>query len=479
MGDDLGKWNGLGLENYNIWSSSTIRFIGSHWLTCNGRILDSVAPAIYFALPRVAASALMGIMAAFYFYVVLKASDVFCRNRITSALVVLVVLFCILPWGDGMWLLVCQANYMWSTAFCIYFWSLFCKEESAESLWSVVWGIVIGIATGFTHEQTGVSASVALVAYLMVGKRYATISRYQRALAVALFTGTFFAIASPAIWQRAESQGTIVTIFELLYSTLPVVVILYVVIIVLGLFERGRNRLAKLSRTSWLVFVIMALVSAVIALFSGVVGRTGWLPETCAVIALAKMLPIEKRIIKRSVAVTVSGACICMILLHLSTTVFLQKTLKEEYDGALKDYIESKDGVVFVNATFRPDFSIFALNHAQGIPDADDLHLLRTMASIYRTDSIEPVFLPLFFKDKLEGINDSLSDGTVTIYKGKPADLVTKLDETGIFEILVQQSSNGSKIVKSIRTSDGTSLWVAQPLIIDKGDHWVDLDAFN
>lgn len=476
FGDDLSKWNDLGLNEYHFFKLSTFKYIGTHYLTCNGRILDSVGPIITFALPRLLASILMGVMAAFYFLIVLKASDVIRPERVSASMLIILTIILAMPWWDSMWLRVCQFSYMWPTAFCILFFVLFTqKPVRNESFFNYILYIALGVITGFSHEQSGLSACCGVFAYWVFINKFNTLNRRQIILTVSLIFGLACVLVNPMLWSRFESSGSSllkVRTFELVTTTLPLLCLMIIVVFFMIFSKKQRTILKQLSENSWIIYVALALAGGAIAIFSRTIGRTGFLPETASIIALALIVEKQKYKITKPVAVLCSTAMLIAVTIHFIIAISLQIKLNDEYNDVLRDYIQSEDGIVYYDITTRRDFPLLALNHAQGVPDADDMFLLSVMNRVYRNDSVPLTVLPSQFKGRLDKISDSLIYNNVTVYRSLPNHFVLAVDETGNDTVRIVQNENSNYILKPLATSSNMSLWVSSPLIVDKGDHW-------
>ena len=474
IGDDLAKWGYLGLENYEFFSLKTIKFLGSHYLTCNGRVLDSVGPVITYALPPVAASVLMGFMAMFYFIAVLKAAELLVRNRVMASYATIFFVILLMPWWESMWLRVCQFNYMWSTAFCLFFFVHFfnCRRDRTSVIDMLIY-FAVGILTSFSHEETGVCAVCALVVYVLVNRKTITFNRGRIILTVALVLGLVFAFGSPGIWKRASDADIPIYFGEMLYTTLPVVCLLVVCTVILAVFDF--RRLTGLIHSPWVVYFVIALVGSAVAIYSGIIGRTGWLPETAAIVALILMADIKNCRVSKLAAIIISSLLMAAIAAHFISAIKIQRTLFKEYNDVLAEYVKDNDGVVYYDITLRPEFPIIALNHAQGVPDADDWYLFEVMSRNYKNDSVGLTVLPTPFRGQLDNIRDSLTHGDVTVYTAFPENCIRAV-AAGFNDTINVITKNGAPYIVKPFTASGKKFWASSPLIVDKGDKWIPLD---
>lgn len=475
-GDDLFNWDVLGRDDFNLFSRKSVSFIGARYVGCNGRILDIVGPLFFNGLPHVIVSIVMGIMASFYFYIVIAACRFSGKNNVTAAIFVISLLLLLLPWWDGMWLLVCQTNYIWSTAFGIFFILLYSgKIDKNENGWYLLLYVVLGFLAGSSHEETGLSVLCGITALLVFTPAYRKMNGRRIALLVSLIFGFIFCMSSPYIWQRAASSIIKTSVPEMVITTLPMVALLVAVLIVTSLTKTGRKFIFGLLSSPWTSFVAVSLAGAIITLYSGIVGRTGWLPETSSVIALFLMLEPLKLKVSRSFAVLASSLMMTAITLCLVLTVVYQYRLKRQYTEVLADYVESVEGLVFKDVYSSEDYPWYVLKNIQGVPDADDLYLLDIMARAYRTDSAMLTLLPPEFKDDLKGLTDSLRIGEFSVYRSLPSDTRMMVHENKYHKIRVITREGKDYILRPVTTMDLGEIWIGSPLVVDKGDHWYSI----
>lgn len=476
LGDDLAKWDDLGRDSYRLFSLETVRFVGSHYLTVNGRLIDSLGPALTFGIGTIASSALMGLMGAFYFLILLASADVLRKGRVALGYAIVAFTILVMPWWDSMWLRVCQFGYMWATALSLLYFYIFLRVKRPTTA-NCLLCIAIGFLTGFSHEQAGLSTLFAVVVYMLIGRRYKHLNRPQKFLTVSLILGVVCILANPMLWHRVGTSSVDVPVWRVLLSTLPVVCVLFVVILVMSLTKGGRRRLGELMSTPWAVYVSLAFAGAAFAVYSRIIGRVGWLPETASIIALVLMADVGRFHIKRINGGICASVLLAAIMVHFVAAIKLQYSLCKEYDRVIEEYVESEDGLVYKDITLRPDYPLMALNHAQGVPDADDLYLLNVIERVYRGDSMGLTVLPARFRGNISGIKDTLTFSDVTVYRHKPSVTVLAVGESGCDTIEIIKSLDIDKILKPFKPSGGHTMWAATPLVVDKGDHWTEIHA--
>ncbi len=470
MGDDLGKWDDLGLDAYTAPNRSTISFLAAQYFDCNGRILDGLGPAIINLLPRGIAAAIMGLMAGAYFGLLAGAAGLWHRNRVAAADILILIAMITMPWWDYMLLRVCQFNYLWGTVFALATVVLYFKPGLRLSGWRIFGLLVCSFLAGASHEQTGVAMSAVLLPITFYKLLNKDLARNQTVLSIGLSAGTLFSIASPALWQRNAEMTQDAPIGELLVTTLPFTLLLAAICIALSISKNGRFRLKSLIATSWLAYAMIAVIAGLIAIYSTTPGRTGWLSESMALVALARMLlDFRYRLSPLWTSLLCVGA-LALIAAHFVVAIKWQYKVGKEYDAVVTEYRISSDGIVYIDTTKETEIPVIALGRVKGAPDADDIHLYRVIERAYGEDK-RLIILPEAFRSRLECIPDSLSIDGYTVYSNRP-DSRCLTNPSG-YRLTV--SSDG-RVITPITLSQQKTIYLASPLIIDPGDHWHSTD---
>lgn len=473
LGDDVAKAMWVDHDGWHMLSVRTLRFIAGHWLVCNGRILDSVGPVLTCGLPAAGASALMGVMAAVYIYSLLWSAALLRRGRFTLAIWAVAAIIALMPAHDEMWMRVCQYSYMWSTAICLVFWKLYFRIERGHSHAALVTGCAAtALLTGFSHEETGVAACTAMAVYLLAGHRYRHLGKAQVVMVAALAAGTVLALASPPLYQRAGTQGqSILPCAHIVVTTLRIAAVLACVIVIMIVRRPWRKVIAGVARGRWIVYPAMAFVAGAVTLWSGVEGRTGYLPESSAMVALILLVRPWRWLMPARMPALLSSAAALLIVLHFAVLIPLQMRLGREYEEVAGQYAGSDDGIVYRDITLRSDFPWLALDRAQGVPDADDIWLLEMAKREWRTDSLPLIVLPRAFEGRLDAFADSLSVDGYSVYSAPPSHTVRAVGGDLAYEIELKASA-GWHVVTAAETAAGRKIWVCSPLVVDKGDAW-------
>lgn len=215
--------------------------------------------------------------------------------------------------------------------------------------------------------------------------------------------------------------------------------------------------------------VCAAVLAAIIALISGIPGRTGFFPEAASIVAMTRMVRDIRCHIPRPAALAASSFMIVIICAHFMVSILQQKALKHEFDEVLAAYMDSVDGIVYYDFTDRYDVSPLTLLRVKGVADDDDWW----NQEAYGTSEKTPVVIPSSFAGRLESMSDSVNEGSVTVYSAKPEHVAVTIDDT----VLQYYPGPSPRVVTAARLSDGRDIWVATPLVLDPGDYFVPVKS--
>ena len=468
MGDDLAFWHFLGLDDYTVPNRRTISFILAHIFGCNGRLFDYMGPVVINLLPRIVAAIVMGGMAGLFFFSTLYASGLPRRRHTTFAIILLTATLAIMPWWDGMYLRVCQFNYSWGATFCLLFIAVFfSNDKKANSKSRLVFLALLGVFAGATHEQTGVAMCATFILWCITGKRYRNLPAHRRAMLAGLFFGTFLTIAAPSIWHRAATGNVHQYPGLLVLTTVPLYLLLLAIIGSKMCFRRGRQFIYSLAATEWTVYIIAGAAAGIIAILSGIPGRTGFFTEACAIVALARMALACHGSIRQVPAIALTTAGIALIALHFAVSVQWQSKMYREFEDVKTLYIAAPDGIVFYDFTNRYDAPAIALNRVKGVADADDVWFLEVLRRAYRPEDNIPVVLPTSMRGFADNLVDSVSDGANTVYASRPLHVVLTSDSLP----LQYYPGPAPRYITETTLADGRPVWIATPRVRDPGDY--------
>lgn len=447
FGDDLSFWTILGLDDYNVPDRRSISFIIAHIEGCNGRLFDYMGPVVVDFLPRLIQAILMGAMAGLYFFSMLLSSK---QKKGCFPALFLAITLAVMPWWDMMLLRVCQFNYLWGTTFCLLFFRFFFHGKEQYGKLTQAGLFMLSIFAGSAHEQTGVAMCAAMFGYALLKKRYQQFSKPQLWMMLGLLFGTFLTISSPAIWQRFAQESFHFPILKLILTTLPVYILLLSIILVL-------NKRLKFKAEDWTMFLAASL-AAIIAVMSGIPGRTGWFTESISLILLSRILLEYKVNIRKSISATIYGICLCFICSHYTAAAIYQVRAYADHEEMRKQFIASENGVVYLDYLHRNDQPLLSLYRVRGVYPPYDKWSATVLSRAYSNGNKQLLVLPAAFKNK--EIKDSLTIGNVTIYRNESPNTFITQDST-----LIQQWNGHKRIVLK-----GPDFEAAIPFEIEPGD---------
>ncbi|MCM1337835.1 MAG: DUF6056 family protein [Candidatus Amulumruptor caecigallinarius] len=467
-GDDLAFQTFLEADDPRGSVRHAIAFIIASLLDCTGRFFDFAGPIAVWALPQWLTSAITGVMGALYFYAVILAAREQ-RSRPAAALLTILVTLLITPWWDSMWLRTCQYNYVWGTAFALLFSVLFFRRRRSDDRPAAIAGLILlGFLAGATHEQTGVALSASLLIFGVQGGNWRRWTRGQWCIAGALAFGTLITIAAPAIWRRAATESYHFPLGYLVITTLPLYTLVVAGLAVSLCFRRGRQRLRAILGRDGAFLLVASAIAALIALVSGIPGRTGLFAEACAVVIVSRIAVAHFKPMRPIPSAVVCVACMGLIAIHYSAAIRGQRMALREHLVLEELYAESPDGIVYMDYTGRYDFPPAALLRIKGVPDDDDLWSRRKLMLYWRTDNRPLRILPTGLRGRmlLTGERDSVSMADVTVYNYAPA---TQAVIPDTLPVQLRESAS-PRVVTAAVTAAGERIWFAVPLVVDPGD---------
>ena len=160
---------------------------------------------------------------------------------------------------------------------------------------------------------------------------------------------------------------------------------------IVSLSRAGRPKVARLLRSPMLILLTASVLSMVIGLWSGIVGRSGWFAQLFALIVALRVVSGRYPWLFNHITATV--ATLLSLAYYLTLDIY-QSRLNDEYTRFLDGYTKSPDGAVFLDYTRDSGLPYWILGRTRGVPDPDDVHLLNQMALYYRSDAQWPVVLP-------------------------------------------------------------------------------------
>lgn len=442
-GDDLGYkaiFQGAS-PRYDSWWSYP-RWVVSHWLNTNGRIPNDIMPLL-FSLPKglvaLACAAVLMLMYRMALALSMPGKKGFWPVALTAAI------FFVLPWWDSMFVFACQLNYVWASAFSLLaVWIIF-SVKSGSRWFTLVSALVCG-AGAMMHEAASLPLLVGLGFYILYARWRP--DRVQKIMLMAFAVGTALVTLSPGIIMRAgENVAADDPLPVLLLKTDIVAAALWVVIVWKYFSKKDREKVVALMRSRLGIFAVASLVSMVISLASGIVGRSGWFAEMYALMVIFGWLSRRWQAKVR----WASPLLCCLVLGQLVGVAIWQHRLSNEFDVFIEDYVASDDGMVYQDYTRDGQLPWWALGRLRGVLDPDDAWLLSTHAAYYREDAPWPVVVPIEAADHIPLDNEE--------YELLNGDLLTRELPYETEDILLERERQTIKLCEI----DGRQ-WVAQAI---------------
>lgn len=433
------------------------RWCGSHWLTTNGRIGNYLAPALMAATPFIRA-----VLCALAIWLMYWSSVILSGVRKGFLPILLIAMAALgLPWWDAMYIFDCQLNYIWTTALVTSAFIVILNSHITKNS-SLIFAFLLCGAAGISHEAASAPLIAAFVIWSLYNRSWP--EKNQLILLAAFLTGTILVLFAPGIILRNSADHTPDDqLLPLLLKSDPAAILLWLTITALATFRTGREAVYKLMRSNTGIFALASLFSAIISAYSGIVGRTGWFAEIYAFIAITGWLHMYCRP-KWTVASLILSA---IITAQGTACAVLQYDLQKESDEFERQYIESDNGLIFIDCTRDNDIPWWTLGRLRGVPDADDAFNLFAFARYHGRSGQWPVIMPIEARNHIPlkaGSNYVLGNGDI---------LTTQLPDTRTalsFEgHPVKTTIINSRIMTVQEVPGGYYL---APLITDPGDRY-------
>lgn len=372
---------------FDNWASFP-HWVAIHWLSTNGRFFNLLLPPI-LALNKVLLSILCACMVGLMYLATLKACGRAGNNTLLSILLVAALAFG-LPWWDSMTIIACQVNYVWASAFLMIAYRLVASDNNSSGTKTFL-AAIICFAAGASHEAGSLPLCAGLLFYLIVNRIKPGGSR--RILLLALAAGTVFVAFCPGILLRAATDTKPDdSIVLLTLKNAPAVLAMLLVFCLMALNSSGRRRLKELLHQPESALAVAAVTSTVVSVMSGIVGRSGWFAEIYAITVLFSLLSAYNP--QGKAASTAAVLLAALVIAQSSLVAVWQVKLNHENAEFERQYIESPDGLVFMDRTCDTVIPAATLGRFRAVPDGDDHYLLLCLRKYYKPDGPYPVILP-------------------------------------------------------------------------------------
>lgn len=466
-GDDL-AYKGLFMGPEPTWGwAKYYRWFGFHWVYVNGRMANLLVP-FFLAIPwRWLTALIFSFMYGLMLYMPCRIIAATVKINVSAACTICMTLMCFgLPWWDSMLLLDCQTNYVWSSALVICaFWLIFHAQPTTKT--GLAGAMLLCAWAGATHEGASLPLAIAMTLWLWYNRQQP--DKRGRLLAGAFAAGTVWVTFSPGILRRAAIETIPDDPMWLLALKSDWAVILMIIIIAIALCSnRGRQSLRTVASKPFGMFAVAALISGAISVKSGIVGRSGWFAQIYAFIfMLCWLMPYLR--MGRNTNIGISLISGLLMLAQLSYTAFWYIKLYPEHEQFEKLYTESDNGLVFMDYTKDDEIPVIALGRPRGIPDADDVYMLWTVAGYYGENAPWPVPVPAAFADNhTPAAGDSVRIGKDVITPELPSGAYRYYNEDRYNVWFVERGGTTNVVTPFI--ADGKEYYFITPRVVDPGD---------
>lgn len=423
--------------------------IAGSWLSVNGRMGELTTVIFYAMAPRWLHITLIGIMmAAMYVMVCLWVRRL--GGRLLTLSLTLLFLYYGMAWWDQFTLFIMHNNYIWGAAISLAALWIILRIPMRRRR-SLLWLPLIYIA-GQWHEASGIPFACGLALYIYLNRKNPTLNKINRWLAYAFMAGAAVSILSPGILHRAAGHTLPdERLWYMLLVSTWMVGILVATCIAITIYSP--HTLRRLIRQQWGIFAISALVGLCICAYSGSFGRTGWFAQISAWIALCGLinaLPSSQhadKTFRYTGMITIPIVTTAIILSSIGYAVY-QHHLNRQCRDIITQYIDSPDGVVFVDLATPSQAPRYLMGRAWGWPGIYDTWARYNIERTYSGDKLKPLtVLPAALRDLTPAdtlIRKHIGTSVIT-YPSSPDNAVTNTYDPA-----------APPRIYAFRTSDGT-----------------------
>lgn len=348
-----------------------------HWLTTNGRSANLIFFPLVSLVPHWLMAAIMG--AATFAMTVWTARVADLCNSALGWIACILFTFWAQPWWDVMFQLVVGFSYPLACALSLLFVIQLMKvREHGPGFWLMTGLVLLSLTAGSIHEAAALPIMAGIAVYSLT-RRNKNWQRWQLWMIAAYCLGLIFTLTSPTIWNRVDATTSAGgDIWSWLLPTIPIGLLAVIVVIVMLFFSKGRQKIGKLWRTPWIIWLTAAVVSIGIVALGATIGRSGWCGQTYAFIALCGlMLWPEKR------GKILAHLVILVVVIQMAATTAVMFLVGEAERRAFDEYARSEDGLVRTPLPRQSELPWWTLGRVH-VLDADDIYLLTTIQKWHR-----------------------------------------------------------------------------------------------
>ena len=392
-GDDLGYSSALCGANPLIHNFiDFLKWPARHWFYVNGRFANYLMP-FFGVMPHALRALLCSLAIGAMLTAMIVASNLFDRSGWISVAMISVIMLA-LPWWDSFQLIDVQLNYVWSTVAVVLLYIIW--TEPPHSRGGRLLSCAVAFLAGCSHEAAGLPLMCGYIIYCITA--HVRPDKNLRLILISFASGIALNMLCPGTLSRIGRPWTPDdTMLWLFLKSLPIVGVMLLCMGCLALSKSGRNVLGKVLHSQLSIPLWAAVVSSIVCLGGGIVGRSGWFASIYALIVIFTLIGHYLTRPLKGVTIVLSIVTIA----QLAATDWWQYILGSQQKEFIEKFKSSTNGVVFMDALRDDAAPWFTLGKVRGVPDADDYYLLESYTHYYRTDHHWPLLLPVDAKQHL------------------------------------------------------------------------------
>lgn len=394
IGDDLGYANAFHRSVADADAPYRIlHYLRRHYEATNGRFANILTYLSLGALPQWASAVMCGMMVPAYYLLTLYFCGVYpSRGKglaATASAAFVAVCFC---WYDYFTILCVNFNYVWGMALPMaVLWLMKRNVPLPRNAVAATIVFLLCIAAGAMHEAATLTLSVGLgwvcLAHGVFTRRgWDALGRSRAAYLTAFFIGTILVAFSPGIWARVGHTADLSPDAAppvLVAVSAPLTIALILVFAAALFTPRGREKLRRMLWSEQAVWPIAAICALPIIVKGGIIGRSGFFSQTCALIALMQWFrPWRMVTVGRRTAAVVAVLTGAVALAQLVAVIPLQKKSADAYAEVIDRYRRSADGVVYYDMPADTTLPLWAASRVRNLV-TDDIFTLAVLQQRY------------------------------------------------------------------------------------------------
>lgn len=386
-GDDLSYASAFGGANPIIHNFvDFLRWPVRHWVNNNGRFANYLMP-FFGIIPQTIRALLCSLAIGAMLTVTIAASNLGRRSGWLPVALISVIMLA-MPWWDSFQLIDVQLNYVWSSVAVVLLYIILVAPPHSRR--GTFLACIVAFLAGCSHEAAGLPMMCGYIIYYVTA--HVRPDKNLRLILIWFAVGIALNLLCPGTLSRIGRPKTPDDpMMWLFMKSLPIVGAMWLSVGCLALSKSGRRVIGKVLRSPLSILLWATIVSSIVCLSGGIVGRSGWFASIYAIIVIFTILSHYTHRSMKGLAVALSIVTIA----QLAVTDWWQYILGSQQKEFVERFKSSPDGVVFMDALRDDAAPWVTLGKVRGAPDADDYYHLKNYTDYYRTDYRWPVLLPV------------------------------------------------------------------------------------